>query len=93
MDAQFTVPLVHCAAWCPSLPQMLQAWMELPAGRRSLWCLSMVAAVARVAWWILITKRTLRLTCTSNLAIRKNETATKKLCCRQPETHATARGF
>lgn len=48
MAAQFTVPLVHCAAWCPSLPQMLQAWMELPAGRRSLWCFSMVATVARV---------------------------------------------
>ena len=38
-----TVPFGHCAAWWPSFPQMLQAWMEEPRGRRSLWWRSMLS--------------------------------------------------
>jgi hypothetical protein len=44
--AQFTVPFVQFAAWWPSMPQMLHAWIDDPAGLRSLWCFSIVRGAA-----------------------------------------------
>jgi len=37
---------VQFAAWWPSMPQMLHAWIDDPAGLRSLWCFSIVRGAA-----------------------------------------------